>query len=214
MSADLPYSQASENNKLAILEVLKRHLASRESLLEIGGGTGQHAVFFASSFPNLHWQSSDIAENIDSLNLRISQSQLVNLPKAIELNVDDVSWSQHSNQSSENESSSHVSSPDVIFTANSLHIMSEQSVENFFKGVKRHLNIGGLVLLYGPFKYRNEFTTQSNAQFDLWLKERNPESGIRDFEKIKALAEAADLQLIEDNTMPANNQLLVWSRKE
>ena len=200
MSMPLPFSQASENNKRVILEVLARHLTRGDSVLEVGGGSGQHAVFFATCFRELHWQSSDISSNVDSLNLRISAAQLPNLPAAISLNVNDTDWN--------------CPRCNVIFSANSLHIMSAASVENFFAGAGTQLRENGLLLAYGPFKYDGAFTTESNARFDLWLKDRDPCSGVRDFEWVNALAENAGLSLIEDNAMPANNQLLVWKKSE
>jgi len=193
---EFPFSQASENNKQAILEVLARHLKANDKVLELAGGTGQHAVHFAKSLPSLHWQSSDIPSNVDSLNLRITAARLPNLPMAKSIDVNSSSWDSNG--------------PTAIFTANSLHIMSEDSVENFFIGVGQILKLGGTLIVYGPFKYTGEFTTPSNEGFDRWLKERNPVSGIRDFEWVNGLAAESGLSLVEDNSMPANNQCLVW----
>jgi cyclopropane fatty-acyl-phospholipid synthase-like methyltransferase len=194
----LPFSQPSENNKQVILDILKRHLATADSLLEIGGGSGQHAVFFAEQFPRLRWQSSDIPSNVDSLNLRIAAAQLPNLPAAFALDVNDAPWN--------------CCQCKAIYTANSLHIMSADSVENFFDGVAGQLQEGGRLMVYGPFRYDGAFTTESNARFDLWLKGRDPLSGIRDFEWVNSLASNAGLQLLEDNAMPANNQFLIWKK--
>ncbi len=198
MNQPLPFSQASENNKRVILDVLKNYLRSGVKVLEIASGTGQHATFFAENMPDLHWQSSDIPNNVKSLNLRIIAAELENLPAAIPLDVNQEPW--------------RCDTPDSIFSANSLHIMSTDSVENFFMGVCKHLDHGYL-LVYGPFKYGGNFTTESNAGFDRWLKDRNPVCGIRDFEWVDGLAKTRGFQLIEDHVMPANNQLLVW-RKE
>lgn len=200
MNEDLPFSQASENNKLAILGVLESKLKDKNSVLEIGGGTGQHAVFFGEKLPHLDWQSTDVSENISSLNLRISQAKLKNVTTAFAVNADDSQWD--------------VGKFDVIFTANSLHIMPMSSVEKLFKKIGKHLNKDGLFLAYGPFKYSEEFTTPSNAEFDLWLKDRNSLSGIRDFERVNELASNAGLTLVEDNSMPANNQLILWMKPE
>jgi cyclopropane fatty-acyl-phospholipid synthase-like methyltransferase len=194
----LPFSQPSENNKQVILDILKRHLATADSLLEIGGGSGQHAVFFAEQFPRLRWQSSDIPSNVDSLNLRIAAAQLPNLPAAFALDVNDAPWN--------------CCQCKAIYTANSLHIMSADSVENFFDGVAGQLQEGGRLMVYGPFRYDGAFTTESNTRFDLWLKGRDPLSGIRDFEWVNSLASNAGLQLLEDNAMPANNQFLIWKK--
>ncbi|MDA1370840.1 MAG: DUF938 domain-containing protein [Proteobacteria bacterium] len=194
----LPFSQASENNKLPILDVLSRHLQNQASLLEIGGGTGQHAECFAANFPGLKWQSSDVSANLDNLNRRIVRAELTNLPPAINLDVNEVPWK--------------CGAFDVIYSANCLHIISTSAVECFFQGVGAHLNEKGLLLVYGPFKYSGAFTTDSNAHFDVWLKGRDPVSGVRDFEWVNQLANDVGLRLAEDNAMPANNQLLVWHK--
>lgn len=172
-------------------------------MLEIAGGTGQHAVHFAEAFPHLRWQSSDIPEALPTLTPRITEGRhnksLANLLAPIALNVD-TEWPTGQYY-------------DAVFSANSLHIMAASSVENFFPGVANLLNPGGHLLVYGPFKYEGEFTTESNARFDLWLKQRNPVSGIRDFESVLELAAQSGMHFVEDNAMPANNQLLVWQKQ-
>ncbi|MCI5106208.1 MAG: class I SAM-dependent methyltransferase [Pseudomonadales bacterium] len=194
----MPFSQACENNKLPILQVLRAHLQQHKTVLEIAGGTGQHAVYFAQSLPDLYWQSSDIPANVDSLKIRINHAKLENLPEPKPLDVNG-SWPEQCY--------------DLVYSANSLHIMSADSVRNFFAGVGPRLNAGGLLIVYGPFKYKGEFTTESNARFDEWLKTRDPESGVRDFEWVNELADHAGLDLLEDHAMPANNQALVWQTR-
>ena len=194
----LPFSQACENNKQPILKVLKEYISDQESLLEIAGGTGQHSEFFARSFPNLLWQTSDLPSSVADLNLRISEANLHNLPPALILDVNDSNWN--------------VKKYQLLFTANSLHIMSEKSVENFFSRIPNVLQQSALVFIYGPFKYDGNFTTKSNAEFDEWLKEKDLKSGVRDFEAISELAVSVGLSLVADVQMPSNNQLLVFSR--
>ncbi len=189
----LPFSQACENNKRPILAVLRRHLDGVRSLLEIGAGTGQHAEFLAGQFPGLRWQASDVAANLPLLRPRIARA---GLPAPVALDIDEPDWG--------------CGSFDAVFSANMLHIVGANSVENFFRGLGPHLGPGGALLVYGPFRYRNAYTSASNARFDRWLQQRDPASGIRDFEWVNALAEEAGLSLAEDNAMPANNQLLVW----
>lgn len=178
--------------------MLQRFLPGASQVLEIAGGTGQHAVTFAQAFPHLVWQSSDIPEALPTLTPRIADSGLDNLPEPLALNVDG-DWPT-------------ANVFDAVFSANSLHIMAAASVENFFPGAADMLKAGGYLLVYGPFKYGGEFTTESNARFDQWLKARNPLSGIRDFEWVNGLAGHVGLTLVEDNPMPANNQLLVWHK--
>jgi len=195
---ELPVSQACENNKQFILEVLARHLNEGDRVLEMAGGTGQHAVHFAENLPGVHWQSSNIPSKVDSLNLRLAAAKLANLPAAISIDVNHLPWNSDS--------------PSAIFSANSLHIMSADSIKSFYRGLDNILKAGGTALVYGPFKYEGTFTTESNEGDDRWLKDRDPVSGIRDYEWVNSLAASAGLTLIEDNAMPANNQLLVWKK--
>ncbi|MEZ5489969.1 MAG: DUF938 domain-containing protein [Gammaproteobacteria bacterium] len=195
----LPFSQACENNKTFILDILHRHLQQPSSVLEIGSGTGQHAEYFASHLPHLTWQATELAENIPLLDSRLKLATLPNLPEVLALDVTRGEWP-----------SKKVGN---IFSANTLHIMGAPAVRLFFEGVARHLEPGGLLLVYGPFKYQGEYTSDSNASFDSWLKARDPVSGIRDFEVVNGYAITGGLELLEDNAMPANNQMLVWRKQ-
>lgn len=196
----LPFSQACENNKAYILSILQRHFDQPGSVLEIAGGTGQHATHFATSMPWLRWQSSDVPANVATLNLRLLDASLPNLPPAVALDVTQSEWP--------------LVDVDYVFSANSLHIMPASAVIEFFRHMKDVVKTNGRLCVYGPFKYGGEFTSASNARFDLWLQGNNALSGIRDFETVNNLAEEAGLTLLEDNAMPANNQLLVWRKSE
>lgn len=200
----LPFSQSCENNKDPILAVLQRHLLAGKHhqplrVLEIAGGTGQHAVHFTTHMPWLHWQSSDVPELVDTLNMRLCAAAQANLPLALPLDVTQQDWG--------------VDSFDAVFTANSMHIMPATAVAEFFAHLDSVIASSGLLCVYGPFKYAGHFTTPSNAQFDLWLKSRNSLNGIRDFEWVNELASEAGLTLLEDNAMPTNNQMLVWKKQ-
>jgi SAM-dependent methyltransferase len=192
----LPFSDACERNKGPILEVLRTAFAGSTRVVEIGSGTGQHAVHFARHLPHLQWQPTDRAEHLPGLAARIAAEGPPNLASAVELHVLAEPWP--------------AVRGDAVFSANTLHIMSWPAVEAFFAGLPRILDTGGVLAIYGPFKYGGRFTTDSNAAFDAMLRERDPESGLRDFEAVDALAEAAGLKLAADHSMPANNQLLVW----
>ena len=193
-----PFSQACENNKGPILEVLKTVFNKTESVLEIGSGTGQHSVFFAEQLPHLQWYTSDRHINHEGINLWLKEANLTNLHGPLELDLN-YAWP--------------VNNVDAIYTANTFHIVSWQLVEQFFKGVSTHLVSQGVVCIYGPFKYQGQFTSASNEEFDRFLTQRDPFSGIRDFETIEQLATEAGLTLISDTAMPANNQLLVFKRQ-
>ena len=192
-----PFAPSCERNQGPILEVLQRHLGTTRRVLEIGSGTGQHAVHFAAAMPWLAWQCSDRADNLPGIAAWRDEAALANTPPAIELDVDGP-WPGNRF--------------DAVFTANSLHIMGWPQVEAFFAGVGKVLQEDGLLIVYGPFNYGGEFTSDSNRAFDQWLKDRDPASGIRDFEAVDALARAIGLALVEDNAMPANNRALVWQK--
>ncbi|GAA0813987.1 class I SAM-dependent methyltransferase [Colwellia asteriadis] len=197
---ELTYSQACENNKTAILEVLQRVFLQSKQVLEIGSGTGQHALYFSANLPQLTWQPSDLLINHPSIIYRQENEGSANLLPPLLLDLNEP-WQA---------SASLTKKVDGIFTANTLHIVSWVLVEKFFVGVAENLSAGGTLCIYGPFNYHGQYTSQSNADFDLWLKDRDSNSAIRDFEKITELASSVGLSLIEDNTMPANNRLLVF----
>ena len=194
----LPFSEACARNKGPILGILSRALANSSAVLEIGSGTGQHAVHFASNLPHLTWQPTDRAASLPWLVARIAEEGPANLRPPLELDVAHAAWP--------------AVACDAVFSANTLHIMSRPEVEAFFRGVGRVAGPGSLLAVYGPFRYGGAYTSQSNAAFDRSLRERDPVSGIRDFEALDALAARVGLHLEADYPMPANNQLLIWRR--
>jgi cyclopropane fatty-acyl-phospholipid synthase-like methyltransferase len=192
-----PFSQACENNKAFILPILSAHFQDKKTLLEVGSGTGQHAVHFAKNMPWLLWQTSDVIESHLGINQWINEFPLNNLNPPIELDLNNH-WP--------------ITEVDAIYTANTLHIVSWPLVQAFFQGVSEHLATGGKCCIYGPFNYQGKFTSESNANFNDWLKERDSQSGIRDIEAISELAVIAGLSLENDHEMPANNRLLVFKK--
>jgi SAM-dependent methyltransferase len=195
----LPFSEACERNKEPILAVLREAFADRRRVVEIGAGTGQHAVHFARHLPQVAWQPTDRVEWLEGLAARVTAEGPPNLLPPVELDVLREPWP--------------ALRGDAVFSANTLHIMSWPAVEALFAGLGRILEPGGVLAVYGPFRYRGAFTTVSNAEFDAMLRERDAASGVRDFEAVDALAGAAGLALQADHPMPANNQLLVWRGK-
>ena len=191
-----PFAESSEQNKHPILAVLKQFYLEVETVLEIGSGTGQHAVFFAEQLPHLIWMASDQAEYHNGIEMWIKESMLENIQGPLALDVNQTQWP--------------IKQTDAIFSANTVHIMGWKSVENMFAGIGRVLKTDGVFCLYGPFNYNGQFSSESNARFDLWLKQRDSESGVRDFEALQKLAIDAGLTFIEDIEMPANNRMLVW----
>jgi cyclopropane fatty-acyl-phospholipid synthase-like methyltransferase len=168
------------------------------TVLEVGSGSGQHATFFAHCLPQLHWLPTDTAANLPVLVPRCANYSGDNLGPATVLDVRQRPWA--------------VPPVDGVFTANTLHIMSMEAVCDFFSGLASVLTADARLAIYGPFNYGGRYTSASNAQFDQWLAARDPQSAIRDFEAVDALARDIGLRLMEDNEMPANNRLLVWCR--
>lgn len=193
-----PFSESCEQNKQPILSVLKQFFIKKSRALEIGSGTGQHAVFFAREFPNITWLTSDQAEYHSGIKMWLEESALKNVEGPFLLDVNQTSWP--------------IKKVDAVFSANTVHIMDWPSVENMFTGIGEILEQEGVFCLYGPFNYNGQFSSDSNARFDLWLKQRDPLSGVRDFEALEKLANKVNLSLVDDVEMPANNRMLVWKK--
>ncbi|MBT6467687.1 MAG: DUF938 domain-containing protein [Kordiimonadaceae bacterium] len=193
-----PYSESCERNQRPILKVLQETLTNQQHVLEIASGTGQHAVYFGRALPHLSWQTSELTQNHEGILAWLNEIKLPNVLPPITINVNDAKWP--------------VEIVDTVFNANTVHIITWPEVERLFAGIARVLNPSGILCLYGPFKYKGEFTSESNARFDALLKSRNRNSGIRDFETINRLAETHDLLLVKDVAMPNYNQTLVWQR--
>ncbi|WP_166263437.1 DUF938 domain-containing protein [Marinobacter caseinilyticus] len=193
-----PVSQACENNKQPILDRLQGLLTKPGRVLEIGTGTGQHAVYFATALPYLIWQPSDHPDNVATCHPWLEEARRPNIAQPLALDVRQTPWP--------------LTRADAVFSANTAHIMSWPCVEAMFAGVARLLIVDQPFCLYGPFKYHGQFTSDSNAAFDRHLRAQDPAMGIRDMDDVQDLATDVGLRLAEDIAMPANNRLLVWRR--
>ena len=198
-----PFSIACERNREPIARALDPFMADRRHVLEIGSGTGQHAVFFAARWPWLQWQPSDHPDHLPGIAAWRDDAGLANLqaPFALQAALP---------PSPALPVPAGTRQFDAVFTANTLHIMGWEQVQALFAGLPSLLEAGALLAVYGPFNYDGRFTSDSNAQFDGWLKARDGRSGIRDSEAVQALAAAQGLIAQDDLAMPANNRLLVW----
>jgi Protein of unknown function (DUF938) len=199
-----PHSPSCDRNRDPILDVLRTRFIDRREVLEIGSGTGQHAVHFAAAMPWLRWQCSDHADALAGIRLWLDEAALANTPPPFAL--------QAVLEPTPGLSPSPSGRYDAVFSANTLHIMGWPEVQVLFDGLPTLLADDAVVALYGPFNYGGDFTSDSNREFDGWLKARDPRSGIRDFEAVNVLAEAIGLHLVADIAMPANNRTLVWRR--
>ena len=196
----LGFSQAADNNKAPILTVLSKYLQAGDVVLEMGSGSGQHAIHMAQALPYVTWYPSEHPAALDTLkhNLEACGSDNIATPLSIDIAKD--TWQKPP--------------VNVVYAANVAHIVTPLLGERLVALARNALSGGGLLALYGPFKYAGAFTSESNARFEQWLKARDPRSGIRDFEWMLELASDHDMTLIEDHTMPANNQLLVFQSRK
>ena len=206
-----PFAPACERNREPILAVLRTAFAHCRTVLEIGSGSGQHAVHFAAAMPWLTWQCSDVAAHLPGIGMWLDEARLANTPPPLALDVRGP-WPARRY--------------DAVFSANSLHIMGWSEVEAFFAGVDRVLTGGrgvatkapaaatgcGILAVYGPFNDGGRYSSDSNRAFDAWLRARDPRSGLRDVEAVDALARDIGLQRLDDIAMPANNRCLLWQR--
>jgi len=194
-----PYCASCETNRDPILDVLKDVITPEDRrLLEIGSGTGQHAVYMAPKFPQVEWYPSDVQTKISGMKLWFDEARIPNIqkPQRIEVGKDELPKLKF----------------DVIFTANTFHIMHWKECKSLIKMFGGRLREGARVVIYGPFKYEGQFTTQSNEEFDRELKLKDPLSGIRSFEDVNNAMIKNGFEFLFDIDMPANNQTLVFRR--
>jgi SAM-dependent methyltransferase len=193
-----PYAESCDQNKKPILRVLKEIFTEAGQVLEVGSGTGQHAVFFTEHLPYLCWQPTDMADQLAGIEMWRQEAQHDRIQPPAKLDVSLLQWP--------------FENFDYVFTANTTHIVSWPKVQSMFRGIGCALKTGGLFAQYGPFNYGGRYTSDSNARFDQWLKSRDIESGIRNFEDLCQLAEENGMALHADYEMPANNRILAWKK--
>jgi Protein of unknown function (DUF938) len=219
-----PHSPACDRNKDPILDVLRTHFADRRHVLEIGSGTGQHAVHFAAAMPWLRWQCSDHVDHLPGIGMWLDEAGLPNTPTPFALQAavwpvphfDPTPVLQPSGPDAltarNTVADDGAQRYDAVFSANTLHIMGWPEVQALFAALPTVLADDATVAVYGPFNEGGEYTSDSNRDFDGWLKARDPRSAIRDVEAVHALADAIGLRAVADVAMPANNRMLVWRR--
>lgn len=193
------HAPAAQRNRGPILEVLRRVLPARGTVLEIASGTGQHVSFFAAALPELTWQPSERdPDDFDSIEAWTSAAGLGNVLPPLQLDVTEEPWP--------------VDRVDAIFNANMIHISPWAACVGLLRGAGRHLRPGGVLVLYGPYRIGGQHTAPSNAAFDLDLRARHPDWGVRDLEAVVELAESNGLHFEERVAMPANNQIVVFTQ--
>ena len=192
------FAPSCERNKDEILQVLQEALPPSGVVLEVGSGTGQHAVYFAQHLPQVIWQPTDLKPNLASIRAWSDEAKLANVRAPLELDLLSGSWP--------------LTSVDAAVCINTVHIVSWPGVENLFAGIGRILRPGGVMYVYGAYRYASRPLESSNEEFDRWLKARDPVSGVRDFEAVNTLAQRHGLQLTQDRAMPGNNRSIWWTK--
>ena len=198
-----PFAPSCENNQAPIFDVLRQVLADKRQVLEIGSGTGQHSVYFAPRLPHLVWQTSELPALHAGIAAWHAAFPSPNLRAPVAMDLACSAWPQPEQ-----------GVWDAVFTSNTLHIVAWPLVERLFALLGAHLPPQGLLIAYGPFNYGGQYTSDSNRAFDAWLQARDPASGIRDVERVQALALEHGLHLLEDHAMPANNRTLVFQKTQ
>lgn len=198
-SVDKPYSPSCERNREPILDVLRETFADRRDVLEIGSGTGQHAVFLAAAMPHLQWQTSERRDYLTGVQSWLNEARLANTPPPIVFDVGHEDWP--------------TTNFDAIFTANTLHIMAWSEVVRLFARLPEIMSDECMLVVYGPFNIDGQYTSDSNAAFDRSLQVRGAHMAIRDLAAVDALAASAGLHRIALHAMPANNFCAIWQRK-
>ena len=193
-----PFAESCVQNQQVILEVLQSLFTKPGEVLELGSGTGQHAIFFTEHMPHLSWQPSDLIDQHAGMQMWLNESEHGRIKPPLVIDVDHGPWP--------------LNDVEYVFSANTAHIISTAQVEKMFSHVAQCLASGGLFAQYGPFNYNGEYTSESNARFDVWLKQRDPLSCIKDFEKLQRLANENNMTIHNDIEMPANNRILVWKK--
>jgi cyclopropane fatty-acyl-phospholipid synthase-like methyltransferase len=188
------FSPSCDRNQQVIIEQLALYFENAKQVLEIGSGTGQHAVFFAQRLPHVTWHTSDMLENHDSIKAWMDEAQLSNLVAPFEFHFGKHAWPEQL-------------SLDAIFTANTTHIMQREDAKLMMQTVAQNLPEGGVFCQYGPMNVDGEYTSEGNRDFDQSLQEGGY-GGICDIAELTEWA--IGMTLVEKVAMPANNFLLVW----
>jgi len=193
----MKFSDACERNKIPILKVLNEELDSG-IVLEIGSGTGQHSVFFSKEIPSIKWYPSETISNFESLNTFVTNYQNNNLQTPSVIDITQDQWIDFK--------------VDYVFTSNTFHIINNALLTFFFYQSSKVIKANGKLIIYGPFKFDNQFNSPSNQTFDELLKASDSFSGLKNFEEIVNIALKFDFIFSKKYEMPANNNILVFKK--
>ena len=194
----LPSYPSTNRNRTYIVEVLKVYLPKTGTVLETASGTGEHINFFCSQFPDITWQPSDMSEDLFwAIRERLVAQNNVEPPVLIDLTKKNF-----------HDLKSYVG----LVNINMIHIAPWQACVGLFRLAEKYIKGDGFVYMYGPFRINGLHTSESNKNFDLSLKQKNPEWGVRDLEKVVTVAESFGFRCLCVHEMPTNNKSVVFKK--
>jgi len=196
-----PIRQPCLRNQDPIMKVLSKYFCESGTVLELACGTAQHAVYCCQHLTHLKWQPTERADNLDSAQLWVEDADLQNLSRPMVLDINQPEWKVLDGKKFE-----------YAYCSNLIHFITDESAVKVFSGVSKHLKDNGLFAIYGPINI-NGFTSDGNANLDAWLKaDIHPKAGIKELESIKKWGSNYGLSLIENESMPANNHILMFKK--
>ena len=192
-------SPSAERNRGVIAGVLSQVLPQSGLVLEVGSGTGQHAVHFARLMPHLTWQPTEQDEDcLRSISAWAAVEPLANVRQPLYLDVTDTRWP--------------IEVADAIICINMIHISPWSTTQALLRGAKHILPPAGLLCLYGSFRVAGKHTSASNRAFDAQLRAMNSEWGVRDLDAVSTEARAYNIELARTFEMPANNLIAIYRK--
>lgn len=197
---EIPFCAAADRNKEAIGDALAEQLEHASTVLEIGSGSGQHAIYLCERFSHLQWQPTEQQQNLAGLHAAIDQSTCANIQVPFGLEVSTFAPFDSGVYS-------------LVYSANTAHIMGIEEVRAMFEVASRSLVTEGRFALYGPFKENGQHNSEGNMAFDNALRSEDPSMGIRDIDELTVLATSSGLVLQQQVSMPSNNRILLWRKR-
>jgi SAM-dependent methyltransferase len=192
---------AALRNREPIAAALDELLPAQGTVLELGSGTGEHALFLARRFPALTWQPSDpdpLARA--SIAAWAAKARLGNLLPPLDLDLCAAAWRRRSAA--------------AVLCVNVLHVAPWDRALSLLAGAAEVLPPGGPLLVYGPFTRRGAPLRGRLARFDGELRAADPALGVREVEALVEAAAPHGLRLAAELRMPEEGDLFLSLRRE
>lgn len=201
---------SADRNSRPISEALLAQVDTQTTnlmLLEIASGSGQHAGFLAPLLPNVTFQPTEYErKDFASISAYAADCSTGNIcrPLFLDISQEMLQWEPKTLEKMK------PTSFDYMLNCNMIHISPWLCSVGLFDAAGQLLKPGGKLFTYGPYAQDGHLSPQSNVNFDIELKRRNADWGIRDIRDLKQLAKTQDLRLEQIIDMPSNNKFLTW----